>query len=287
MHVGFVDVGGVPTRCFVGGQKGAPPLLLIHGLTLNSEIWLRNIDTLGQDHFVVAPDMLGHGFSGPLGPKEGGPLIAQKVDHLLKLADTLGLERFHVCGSSYGGLVAALLYFKEPNRVHRLVINGSSSSFNSQAQLESNLKSTLEQMQRRIREGDLQFWQQRVRKGYYDASKAPLEMALSLMTSYAQEWAVEAWETSVTELMDPRIASAYRILDRLPSLKIETLVLWGREDPGAHYENAVKAVAQMPKARLMAFERCGHFPMLEHPERFNRLISAFTRAGMHNLEVSA
>jgi len=35
----------------------------------------------------------------------------------------------------------------------------------------------------------------------------------------------------------------------------------------------------MPKARLITFEKCGHKPMYEHPERFNREVRAFLREG--------
>jgi 2-hydroxy-6-oxonona-2,4-dienedioate hydrolase len=278
MHVRFVDVEGVPTRCFVGGRKGAYPILLIHGLTLNAEIWLRNIDSLAKDYYVVAPDMLGSGFSGPVGDHPR-PMIGRKVEHLRKLADALGMKNFCACGSSYGGLVAALLYLGSPDRIDRLVINGSGSSFNTDAQLVSNLNKTLEQMGPEIAAGSLEFWQARARKGFHDPAKAPLEMALSLMTSYAQAWAVSAWEKSVSEMIDLEATRAYRILGRLEKLKVQTLVLWGKQDPGARYDQAVQAVSRMPNARLVAFDDCGHFPMLEHPEQFNRMIAGFVANG--------
>lgn len=269
----------MPTRCFIGGREGTYPILLIHGLTLNAEIWLRNIDALAKDFYIVAPDMLGSGFSGPVPHDDPRPMIGRKVEHLRKLADALGMKKFCACGSSYGGLVAALLYLQDPDRIERLVINGSGSSFNTDAQLVSNLTKTLEQMGPEIANGSLEFWQARARKGFHDAAKAPLEMALSLMTSYAQPWAVAAWEKSVSEMIDVDATRPYRILDRLDQLKAPTLVLWGKQDPGARYEQALQAVSRMPNARMVAFDECGHFPMLEHPEQFNRMIAGFAANG--------
>lgn len=280
MQVRFVDVNGVPTRCFIGGREGAYPILLVHGLTLNAEIWLRNIDDLARDYYVVAPDMLGSGFSGPVALDDPRPMIGRKVQHLRKLADSLGMARYCACGSSYGGLVAALLYLDDPGRIDRLVINGSGSSFNTDAQLVGNLTRTLEQMGPEIAAGSLEFWQARARKGFHDTAKAPLEMALSLMTSYAQPWAVAAWRKSVSEMIDLEATRPYRILDRLEELKVPTLVLWGKQDPGARYDEAVKAVDRMPSARLVAFDECGHFPMLEHPSQFNRVIADFIAKGL-------
>jgi pimeloyl-ACP methyl ester carboxylesterase len=65
MLMRFIPAGGVPTRCLVAGDPGKPALLLLHGLTLTADVWLRNIDALAADFHVIAPDMLGHGFTRP------------------------------------------------------------------------------------------------------------------------------------------------------------------------------------------------------------------------------
>jgi pimeloyl-ACP methyl ester carboxylesterase len=54
-----------------------------------------------------------------------------------------------------------------------------------------------------------------------------------------------------------------------------TLVVWGRNDKGGIYESAVAAVARMPRADLVAFDNCGHLPMLEHADRYNSLVRDF------------
>jgi 2-hydroxy-6-oxonona-2,4-dienedioate hydrolase len=273
VRLGYAEIDGVPTRYFEAGARAAPALLLVHGLTLNAEIWLRNLDALGCRYRVIAPDMLGHGFSGPPDASDA-PLVGRKVAHLLRLMDYLRVERFSACGSSYGGLVSALLYFKDPKRLHRLVINGSGSAFNTDAQMVSNLMKTLE-LKSQVSSGSLAFWRERVAKSFHDKSKAPMEMATSLMTSYGYPWAPLAWEQSVAELLDPEVARGARILHRLEQLDVETLVLWGRQDPGAKLEHAEAAVARMPRAQLQVFEDCGHFPMLEHPDLFNRVVAEF------------
>src|SRR5690349_10266102 len=99
----FVDVDGVQTRCLVAGDDAAPPILLIHGLSLTADIWSRHIEALGGRFRVVAPDMLGHGFTRPV---EGAVIdIPAKLRHLLRLTEVLGFRRFAVSGSSYGGLI--------------------------------------------------------------------------------------------------------------------------------------------------------------------------------------
>ncbi|MGH7714361.1 MAG: alpha/beta fold hydrolase, partial [Vulcanimicrobiaceae bacterium] len=67
----------------------------------------------------------------------------------------------------------------------------------------------------------------------------------------------------------------FRVLERLEEFDVETLVVWGREDPGGVYESAVAAVKRMPNARLETFEHCGHMPMIEHPGEYNEALRAF------------
>ncbi len=133
MFTRFVDVGGVATRCLVAGEEGAPALVLVHGLSLTSEIWVRNIDDLARDHRVIAVDLLGHGFTRP---KDGRPAgIEAKIGHLGAFLDAIGLERVTLCGSSYGALIAINLFLRDRDRVDRLIVNGSGSAFNTEVQL--------------------------------------------------------------------------------------------------------------------------------------------------------
>ncbi|MFO0996187.1 MAG: alpha/beta hydrolase [Alphaproteobacteria bacterium] len=274
VQVRFVDVDGVPTRCFMAGKEGAYPILLLHGITLNAEIWLRNIDALACDFRVVAPDMLGHGYTGPVAI-DRGPILARKLAHLRRLVDRLGFDRFCASGSSYGALVAILLYFDLPTRVDKLIINGSGSSFNTDAQLTAVMKSTYDDLNDAIGGASAAFWRARLQKSFFDPGRFPDELLPSLMTCFARSWAVEAWRKSILDLLDLESLRPFRVLDRLEAIAAPSLVVWGREDRGAIYESAVEAVRRMPKARLETFEQCGHFPMIEHSGRYNVLVRDF------------
>jgi 2-hydroxy-6-oxonona-2,4-dienedioate hydrolase len=114
----------------------------------------------------------------------------------------------------------------------------------------------------------------------YDPASAPETMVLMRLTSYSQPWMVASWRSQVTAMMDMDKTRPYRILERLERLDVETMVVWGREDPRGVYASAVKGVARMPKAKLVTFEKCGHLPFLEQPERYNRDLRAFLTGGL-------
>ena len=54
-------------------------------------------------------------------------------------------------------------------------------------------------------------------------------------------------------------------------------MVWGKQDPVAPYENAVKALKRITRARLDLFDECGHNPMYEHADVYNREVMAFLR----------
>ena len=172
MWVNFFEIDGISTRCLMAGDEGSPPLLLIHGHDLTAEVWLANIDALGSDFRVIAPDSLGNGFTGPVDFGEL-PAIAARLDHLVKLANYLNLDRFHVCGSSYGALLATLLSFELSERVDRLVINGSASAFASDEDLANHQQRHHGSAREILHSGpDLEYWRYRVSRSVFDSGES-------------------------------------------------------------------------------------------------------------------
>jgi pimeloyl-ACP methyl ester carboxylesterase len=76
-------------------------------------------------------------------------------------------------------------------------------------------------------------------------------------------------------MVDEEEFGRFRILDRLEEIRVETLVVWGRQDRGGVLASAEAAVRRMPRARLIAFDRCGHMPMAEHPAEYTAAVRDF------------
>jgi len=277
VQVRFVDAGGVRTRCLVGGEPGRYPLLLLHGYGGTADVWMRNIDALGDEFHVVAVDMISSGFTDPV-DTGGKPPQPKAVAHLRALADKLGFGRFCPVGTSYGGAIAALLYFDMPERVDKLVLQGSGSVFNEDEALVATLSNVKKNFGPLMDAPTIDGVRASVKKQVYDPKTIPEEMIHVMATAYAQPWMRRAWEQGLDGLLDLEATRPWRLLPRLEKIACDTLVLWGREDPGAVYASAVAGVKRMPKARLVTFEKCGHKPMYEHPERFNAEVRAFLKA---------
>jgi pimeloyl-ACP methyl ester carboxylesterase len=280
MKVAFIDVDGMSTRCIFGGAERGRPILLIHGLTLIADIWAPHIAALEEHGFrVIAPDMAGSGFTDSP-PSDGRPMIAHKVDHLCRLLDVLGIRDLSISGSSYGALIAALLYLRKPSRVQKLVINGSGSCFNSPEEVAASMRRTYADSLPSLGASTPDEWRKRVARSFYDKSIPTPALVSLLMTCYARNGAIEAWERTIHDMLEPSTFRRFSILERLAEFNVPTLVLWGRQDPGAPYANAVACVPRMPRATLTAFDQCGHLPMLEHPHEYSKAVLDFL--GQHS-----
>ena len=97
------------------------PVVLLHGLLLNSAFWRKVAPALVGRARVVAPDLPLGGHRVPMraGADLAPPAIADLVAELL---DHLGLERAVVVGNDTGGAVAQLFAVRHPERVAALVL---------------------------------------------------------------------------------------------------------------------------------------------------------------------
>jgi pimeloyl-ACP methyl ester carboxylesterase len=101
---------------------GGQPLLLLHGVSLSSAIWVPLFAAL-PDHRLLAVDLPGHGLSDPVRYRRGRVRehARQLVDDLL---DALELENAPVVGHSLGGMFALWYAAADPRRLSRLVAIG-------------------------------------------------------------------------------------------------------------------------------------------------------------------
>ncbi len=274
MQVKFVDVAGTYSRCLFAGESNPDPLLLIHGHDLMADIWVPNIDVLGERFHVVAPDSLGSGFTGPIDFGDRS-VIGARVDHLIGLIDALGFDRVALCGSSYGALLASLIYLRNPARINKLILNGSASAFSTEEQLVAGMTKAYDTARDSIATRTLDDWQQRLVSSVYDPAPIPPGLAQIILTAYAQPWLFPAWDQSMRSFIQDATNPDYRVLHRLDAFDVETLVVWGRDDPGAPLANAEIGVKQMPRARLEVLDNCGHMVMFEHPARYNEIVLDF------------
>ena len=115
---------GVQSRVRVGGQRGKPALLLLHGFPQTHVMWHRVAQRLAHDYFLVLPDLRGYGDASHapgLADHSNYSKRAMATD-VVAIADALGLDQFFLCGHDRGGRVAHRLALDHAARVRKLCV---------------------------------------------------------------------------------------------------------------------------------------------------------------------
>lgn len=119
-----LTLNGVPCSARVGGQRGQPALVLLHGFPQTHVMWHRVAQRLAQDYFLVLPDLRGYGDASH------APGVADHSNYskramaadVVAIADALGLDQFFLCGHDRGGRVAHRLALDHAARVRKLCV---------------------------------------------------------------------------------------------------------------------------------------------------------------------
>ena len=113
----YADVNGNRVHYLVAGK--GDPVVLLHGYTETSHMWLPLIDRLSRDHLVIAPDLRGFGDSSL--PKDGVTKAEQAQD-VHALVDRLGLKSVKVVGHDIGLMVAYAYAAQYRDQVSKIVL---------------------------------------------------------------------------------------------------------------------------------------------------------------------
>ncbi|WP_428384019.1 alpha/beta fold hydrolase [Nevskia ramosa] len=243
------------------------PTLMLHGSGPGVSAWANwraVIPALSAGRRIVAPDLLGFGYSErPSGVRYN---LDNWVQHAVGLLDALELQQVDLIGNSFGGALSLALAVRHPGRVRRLVLMGSAGvPFAITTALDAvwgytpsleNMRSMMD-----IFAHDRGLVTDELARMRYEASLQPgLQEAYSSMFPTPRQNAVD-------ELCSPEAA--------LRALPHQTLIIHGREDRVIPPANAAKLSEWIPNSQMHIFGKCGHWTQIEHAGRFSRLVAGF------------
>lgn len=266
----FIKVKECNVRYIAKGSSA--PVLLLHGFGEFLEVWWFNIDALSEHYRVYAMDLPGHGLSDRPPVNCTLPLATNFVYDFMQ---ALGIDRAHLIGHSFGGVIGLNMAINFPGSVDRLVL-ADCGGFTRDAPLFYRLctlplvgdiliKPTFKPLLRRG-----------MRRAFYNPDIVTAEM-VDLDYKYMKmpgrkQALLDIMRSSVTlKGMRPEMI----LTDKLNMVKSPTLFIHGEQDaliPLADVQNAYKLV---PRARLEVIAECGHCPFLEKPQEFNEVAIDF------------
>lgn len=239
------------------------PVVLIHGVGLNKEMWGGQVVGLTTQYRVIAYDMLGHGDSPR--PEPGTELLGY-ADQLRELLDHLGLTQVTVIGFSMGGLVARAFALHYPQYLQGLVV--LNSVFNRTPEQRAGVIARTAQAAQHgpdaNAEAALSRWFSRE---YQAANPAQIAAIRQTLASNDPQGYLTTYELFATQDM-------YRA-DDLGNIRVPTLIATGELDPGSTPEMAEQLAQRIPGARAAVLAEQRHMMPVESPRLVNQLLLDF------------
>jgi pimeloyl-ACP methyl ester carboxylesterase len=264
----------------MGYRRGGdgPVLLLLHGIAGSSRTWLPAMELLQRDYTVLAPDFLGHGDSAkPLGDYSLGNHASAVRDLLL----LLGIEGVTVVGQSYGGGVAMQFAYQFPELCERLVlVDAGGLGREVSWMLRLVTLPGAEYVMPVLFPTFVRSWGDAVATFLGDRG-VHIPRAAEMWRSYRSLTVPQnrqAFIRTMRAVVDPGGQSVNAISRLYLATHIPTLIVWGDQDRIIPLVHAYQAHEAIPKSRLEVMEGVGHFPHVEDPVHFVKILEDFLRS---------
>ncbi|HEV8683283.1 MAG TPA: alpha/beta fold hydrolase [Actinomycetota bacterium] len=235
------------------GEPSSEPLALLEGLGGDIPGWGRHVEALARELRAIAFDFRGNGRSD----KPDEPQTMRTfVEDTVGLLDHIGVESSHVYGQSFGGMVAQELTLTRPERVRSLILAathpGVSHAVKPRSKVPKDRPWLALYSPAFVRDQPERLGQHR-----RVAHRNP-------QPSHA---ARRQWEAM-------REFDSY---DRLPRVRVPTLILHGAQDLTIDPENARVLAERIPGSRLVMLDGAGHVYHWERPDEASRVVLEFVR----------
>src|ERR1700709_1950757 len=226
-------------------------LLLLHGLMGALSNWDAVIRDFSKEYRVIIPIL----------PIYDLPLLTTGVKtlakHIHRFVNHMGLSDVILLGNSLGGHVGLIYSINHPQVVKALVLTGSSELY------ENAFGGSFP------RRESYDFVKEKVEFTFYDPKTATKELVDYVFRIVNDRHSV------IRILAMAKSAIRHNMKGDLHKIKIPVSLIWGKDDKITPPEVAVEFNELLPDSELHWVDHCGHAPMMEQPDEFNRILAGF------------
>ena len=241
-----------------------PPLVLVHGATVDSRMWQPQLAALANESTVVAWDEPGAGRSSDVPAGFGLPDYARCLAALIA---ALELGPAHVAGLSWGGTVVLELYRHHAELVVTLILVDTYAGWKGSLP-EEEVRTRVELYKRVVAAPAGEF--DPTPPGLFPG--APPAEFLPLLAAMAADVRHESMSTALSVMAEADQR------DLLPRIAVPTLLIWGERDARSPLSVARQFEEAIPDTNLVVIPDASHLSNLEQPETFNDAIRELCRA---------
>lgn len=256
-----------PSPLHVEIQGSGPPLVLLHGFGASRFTWRRWVPALAHRHTLYLVDLKGCGDSDKPADGAYGPHDQAELVHRLLVEEDL--RDVTLLGHSLGGGIALLVALRlqdagEEDRLRRLVLL-SATAYAQGLPRYIGLASRLPEIVGRLAV-HLVPARWLVRRILDEIVHDPDRVTEDEVDGYAAPFADRACRRALVDSARHLVPSDLdELVRRYPRIHTPALLVWGRQDPVVPAWVGERLARDLPTARLVLLDRCGHLPMEECP----------------------
>ncbi|TDZ87283.1 3-oxoadipate enol-lactonase 2 [Mycobacteroides salmoniphilum] len=257
-------LGGLHVR--MGGE--GPAILFWPSLLMTGSMWADQAEYFADQHTVIVVDPPGHGDSQALHRMFRFEDCAHAIEQIL---DTLGIERTHVVGNSWGGMIGGTFAALYPHRVGASVLmNATASRANARQTVEFRLLTEIVRILGRFREP---LTTRAVKAFVGPTIMRERPQVEQTIRAQLRELNVDSVYWAVNSVVPAR-PDQRELFGRIAT---PVLVVAGREDPTFPVAETQLMAEAIPGAEFVIMEDTGHLAALERPDEVNALIDEFLK----------
>lgn len=276
---GFMTINGSDVYYKAIGE--GDPLLVIHGgPVLDHSYFLPHLESLAKDYQLIFYDQRACGRSS-IAIDSASMNLVGFVEDIEQIRQELGFDKLNVFGHSWGGLIAMKYAIAHDDKVDHLILSNSMAPSAADWQAE-NLEAA-----KNIKEEDQRRLDAIVSSGLLRSAEPVPYIKEMMMLSFKSQmfdgknidklnlYIPEDFQqrSSVFGLLGPDLG-AYDLYADLSKVKSSTLVLFGQSEAAVDM-HAQKMTSSLPNGKLEVIEKAGHFPFIENPTEFDRVVKSF------------
>ena len=252
-------------RLFYRESGQGTPVLLLHAGIADSRMWQPQMDALGRDFLLIAPDLRGYGQS----PIPDGPFSYH--EDVAALIEALDLDAVWLVGASFGSRVAVDFCLAYPEKVRGLVlVTPAVSGFVGGEAMDA----FDEEEDHLLEIGDIDGATELNMRMWVDGpfrSEEQVNKEVRERVAKMQHQAFLAPVPDKAELIRPGRPAT----EQLEKILAPTLIILGELDLPAMVEHGKSLAQGIQGARLEVIPETAHMPAMEEPETFNSLLADF------------
>jgi 2-hydroxy-6-oxonona-2,4-dienedioate hydrolase len=233
-------------------KGGGTPLIILHGLMGG----LSNFDGVSsyfptKGYKVIIPEL----------PLYNLPILKTNVKDFAKFLKNfisyLGEKKVILIGNSLGGHIGLLYTKLFPEKVKGLIITGSSGLY------ENSMGESYPKRE------NYQYIKKKTQQVFYSPKIATKKVVDDVFET------VNDRKKLIKILSIAKSAIRHNMAKDLPKIFVKTAIIWGKQDIVTPPYVGKEFNKLLPNSTLYWIDKCGHAPMMEHPNKFNHLVNSW------------